>query len=261
MAHKTLVGGTAYDITGGKTLVEGTSYSVKNGKALIGGASYDISFGTTIGDLGVGESVFLNVDGVSTEFIIVHQGLPSSLYDSSCNGTWLLMKTVYTWMIWDPTNNDYANSDIYAYLNNTFLYLLDSDIRAAIQRIKIPYWNGTKSSGTIATGSNGLSTRIFLLSGYELGWTTSNSPYFPVDGAKLSYFMSGTANTANAKRVAKDQSGSTDTWGLRSPHSGTKDIWAVDRTGAYTVPECAISTAVRPALVLSSDFDVTNYLA
>ena len=44
MAHKTLVGGTAYDITGGKTLVEGTSYSVKNGKVLVGSTEYDISF-------------------------------------------------------------------------------------------------------------------------------------------------------------------------------------------------------------------------
>ena len=36
MAHKTLVNGTAYDITGGMTLVEGTSYSIKGGKTLIG---------------------------------------------------------------------------------------------------------------------------------------------------------------------------------------------------------------------------------
>ena len=44
MAHKTLVNGTAYEITGGVTLVAGVSYSIKNGKALIGGTAYDISF-------------------------------------------------------------------------------------------------------------------------------------------------------------------------------------------------------------------------
>lgn len=44
MAHKTLIGGTSYDISGGKALVDGTSYSIKNGKALIGGTAYDISF-------------------------------------------------------------------------------------------------------------------------------------------------------------------------------------------------------------------------
>ena len=44
MSHKTLIGGTAYDIIGGKTLASGTSYSIKNGKVLISGTAYDISF-------------------------------------------------------------------------------------------------------------------------------------------------------------------------------------------------------------------------
>ena len=44
MAHKTLIEGTSYDITGGKALVGGTAYSVKNGKVLISGTEYDISF-------------------------------------------------------------------------------------------------------------------------------------------------------------------------------------------------------------------------
>lgn len=48
MAHKTLVGGTAYEISGGKTLVGGTAYSIKNGKTLVGGTAYDISFYWTI---------------------------------------------------------------------------------------------------------------------------------------------------------------------------------------------------------------------
>ena len=51
MAHKTLISGTAYDITGGKTLVSGTSYSVKNGKVLIGGTAYDISFKKLMGEI------------------------------------------------------------------------------------------------------------------------------------------------------------------------------------------------------------------
>lgn len=44
MAHKTLVGGTAYEITGGKTLVGGTAYSIAGGKTMVGGTVYDISF-------------------------------------------------------------------------------------------------------------------------------------------------------------------------------------------------------------------------
>ena len=157
---------------------------------------------TKLSALSVGSSVYLNVNGTKTEFLVVNQGLPSSLYDSSCNGTWLLMKQIYTTRTWDSSNNDYENSDIHSYLNGTFLGLLDSDIQAAVKQVKIPYRKGTGSGGSTVSGSSGLSTKIFLLSGYELGWTTSNSSYFPVDGAKLSYFDSGTGTTANNKRIA-----------------------------------------------------------
>ena len=44
MAHKTLIGGTAYEISGGKTLVNGTAYTIKKGKTLINGTAYGINF-------------------------------------------------------------------------------------------------------------------------------------------------------------------------------------------------------------------------
>lgn len=44
MGHKTLIGGTSYDIKGGKTLIGGTGYDIKKGVTLIGGTGYDISF-------------------------------------------------------------------------------------------------------------------------------------------------------------------------------------------------------------------------
>lgn len=44
MAHKTIVGGTQYNIKKGKALVGGTEYSVKKGKTLIGGTAYEVGF-------------------------------------------------------------------------------------------------------------------------------------------------------------------------------------------------------------------------
>ncbi len=44
MAHKTLVNGTAYEISGGKTLVDATEYNIKNGKTLVDGTEYSIEF-------------------------------------------------------------------------------------------------------------------------------------------------------------------------------------------------------------------------
>lgn len=45
MAHKTLISGTAYSVTGGRELIGGTGYSIKKGRTLIGGTRYDITFG------------------------------------------------------------------------------------------------------------------------------------------------------------------------------------------------------------------------
>lgn len=46
MAHKTLISGTAYSVTGGRDLIGGTGYDCKGGKTLIGGTGYDIVLST-----------------------------------------------------------------------------------------------------------------------------------------------------------------------------------------------------------------------
>lgn len=47
MAHKTLIDGTSYEVTGGRTLVDGTGYDITGGKTLVDGTGYDVSFGVT----------------------------------------------------------------------------------------------------------------------------------------------------------------------------------------------------------------------
>ena len=206
-----------------------------------------------IGTLAVGSSVYLNVGGVRKEFLVVHQGLPSSMYDASCNGTWLLMKDIYENRVWHNSNvNKYESSDIHTYLNNTFLNLLDSNIKNTIKQVKIPYRSGGGSGGSDQSGANGLPCKVFLLSGYEVGWTTSDNGYFPEDGAKLSYFESGTGSSANNKRIAK-LNGSAAFWWLRSATGGTSSVWGVLSNGDYSSDYASSSYGIRPALVLSSD--------
>lgn len=48
MAHKTLIGGTAYTIKGGKDLIAGTSYAKKQGKTLVAGTAQTIAFSKKI---------------------------------------------------------------------------------------------------------------------------------------------------------------------------------------------------------------------
>lgn len=44
MAHKTLISGTAYSVTGGRELIGGTGYGCKDGKTIIGGTAYEVKF-------------------------------------------------------------------------------------------------------------------------------------------------------------------------------------------------------------------------
>lgn len=207
----------------------------------------------------VGSTVKLKVDGSLKEFIVVHQGKPSSMYDESCNGTWLLMKDCYVSRAWHSSNiNKYESSDIHSYLNNTFINLFDSNIRDAIKQVKLPYRKNGGSGGQDQSGANGLLCKIFLLSGYEVGWTTSDNGYFPVDGAKLAYFESGTGTSANNKRIAS-LNGSAALWWLRSPLTyNTGSVWYVFSVGSYRGGSASSSYGIRPALILPSTLLVSD---
>lgn len=196
----------------------------------------------------VGSIVKIKVNGAAKDFIIVHQGLPSSAYDASCNGVWVVMKDIYTTMKWDGSNNDYLNSDMTAYLNGTFISLIDADIRNAIKQVKIPYTN--YSNNNVMSGSNGLSCKVFLLSGTEVGF--SGVSYMNTEGAKLSYFDSA------SKRVAYNGS-SAAVWWLRSPYTNdSSNVWSVKSDGSGDVWYCRNAYGVRPAFVLPSTLVVSD---
>lgn len=213
-----------------------------------------------LGTKAVGSIVKLKVNGTAKEFIVVHQGKPSSLYDESCNGTWLLMKDIYERRQWNGANvNKLENSAIHVYLNNTFLNLFDSNIKDVIEQVKIPYRKNGGSGGTDQSGANGLSAKIFLLSGYEVGWTTSDYSSFPVDGAKLDYFVASSGG--NSKRVAY-YNGSADYWWLRSPFTDLTDsVWYVSSDGnlfGNYNNDASSSYGIRPALILPQDMEVDS---
>ena len=212
-----------------------------------------------LGTKAVGSIVKLKESGVAVNYIVVHQGKPSSIYDASCDGTWLLRQDILENRVWDDGNvNKLESSDIQSWLNSTMLGKYDSNIQSAIKQVKIPYRQNGGSGGTDRTGSNGLSCKIFLLSGYEVGWTTGDNSYFPVDGAKLDYFLSGTGTSANNKRIAK-LNGSATLWWLRSPSTyNTYYVWYVVSGGDCGHWYANNSCGVRPALILPSTLLVSD---
>ena len=210
-------------------------------------------------DLEIVQFIILNLNNASWYWRVVHQGLPSSRYDESCNGTWLLMKDIYHNTAWaESAINIYENSGVYSYLNADFLDLFDINIRNALKQVKIPYRKNGGSSGTDQNGENGLSVKAFLLSGYEVGFTKSDDTRFPTDGAKLDYFELGSSKSARIKRMATLNS-KTANWWLRSPSTGDKArVLKIDEDGSYSNDSSTRSRGLRPAIILPSDMRVTD---
>lgn len=212
----------------------------------------------TLSSKAIGSTIKLKVNGSAKDFIVVHQGKPSSVYDDSCNGTWLLMKDIYENRQWHSSNtNDYANSTIHSYLNSTFLNLFESNIKNAIKQVKLPYRKGSGTSTTVTSGSNGLSAKIFLLSATETSFNFSTMP--SGEGAELAYFKGCADNSSDSKRVAY-LNGSAAGWWLRSPscYGGSGRALCVGSYGGWGGSSCSVSGGIRPALILSSTLLVSD---
>ena len=205
------------------------------------------SAGILASNIAVGSKVKLMESGNAVEYLVVHQGLPSSLYDSSCNGCWLLRKDcLSSEMQWnDSLKNNYATSYINSYLNSTFLNLFDSNTQEIIKQVKIPDQSGSSMSQ--------ITCKIFLVCSYEVGFTESDDIYGSVDGAKLSYFDIGSSDSAKEKRVSK-MGGSAEIWWLRSRQtSNSKYVHVVWNDGDLATQYANSAYGVRPALILPSN--------
>lgn len=219
------------------------------------------SAGILASDLAVGDIVKLTEGGTPVEYIVVNQGIPgsSSLYDDSCDGTWLLRKDCHSSRVWNSSNiNTYASSDINTWLNGDFFNGLGSAEQAAIKQVKIPYCLSGMDTA-IKSGVNGLGVKVFLVSGYEVG--LDNYASIPEEGVKLDYFESGTGTSAKNKRIAY-RSGLTVSWWLRSPYiNASDDVCDVTAQGNFgSLSANNSSDAVRPALILpfTAKFDETT---
>lgn len=217
------------------------------------------SLGTPVGSLAVGSKIKLNVNDVSKEFLIVHQGVPSSIYDASCDGTWLLMKDIYENRAWNSGGAaKYAESSINTWLNGDFLGLLDDNVQSAIKQVKIPYTTYV-SGGETKVGENGLPCKAFLLSAPEVHF--SYSGVASNEGATLDYFASASQSSADSLRIAY-LNGAAAVWWLRSPYTRAyyQYAWIMSELGVgqYNGRYVSMAYGIRPAFILLSDFKVAD---
>jgi len=209
------------------------------------------NLGVRASDLAVGSSVFFKVDGLKTEFLVVHQGNPdATLYDTSCDGTWLLMKDACSESLrWaeSTSNGQYKISPIHTYFNNTFFPMIDSKVQTIVKEVKIPYQDGVGINGSISSGSKGLSTRVFALAAREVG-IEGTSDVVIMDGICLDYFK----EDVKARRKCT-VSGSPVIHYLRTASPSTSyDAWYVYTDGSYSRGNATVMHYARPALILPS---------
>ena len=216
--------------------------------------------GTPISSKNVGDIVKITVNNKIQEFIIVHKGRPSTLYDTSFNNAvTVLEKDTFMSARWDDSadKNDYEKSTIHAYLNADFFYYVVQSVRDQIKQIKIPYRRGDGNSLTVYSEAIGLPAKVFLLSMLEVGFNSSST--VPADGTVLSYFQGTSSTGADPKRIAKSANGSAVSWWLRTPHASTPGTAAF--LVRHTGENIALATygggsqGIRPAFVLP---DTTN---
>lgn len=212
----------------------------------------------TLGSKAVGSLVKLKENGSPVNYLVVQQGKPSAMYDDSCDGTWLLRQDISENYQWNNINSNAFSKNTYIMLYlNAILNRYDTEIQNAIKQVKIPYCDGG-GSNTIHSGENGLSCKLFLLGGFEVGWDHSVNAYIPVDGSKLSYFEDGTGTSANNKRIAY-LNGSAAFWWMRSQGTdSTSVVLRVHSNGGYGTSNAIGSYGVRPALILPSTLYVLD---
>lgn len=185
-------------------------------------------------------------NGSNYEFIVVHHGLPSAMYDSSCNGTWLFLKNTLGTTSWDGTDNDYANSFIHSQINGApFMGKLASDIQRSILTVKIPYWQGTGTGGSLASGVNGLECKAFLPAYNEM--VADPAHFLPVDGSQLQYFAD--ANLTGYSEY--------ETW-LRSPCTSSNNEAGELHNYASVWNVSTVTKPHRPMVIMPGDCEVDS---
>lgn len=199
---------------------------------------------TPLGTLAVGSTVKIAVGGTDYDWLVVHQGLPGSMYDASCNGTWLLMKDIYTKMKFDSRSNLFVNSSLLQYLNTTFHDAIDANVRKLIKVATIPY---IAKNNTAAASSGNLRAWVFLLSMTEVGFVYTASSNMPIEGAKLRYFNSRSKIAYFGEEAAA--------WWSRTPYAVfNRNVWYITSNGDSAYSDVTVFyCGVRPCMILPQD--------
>lgn len=212
--------------------------------------------GIQAGSLSVGSVVKLMEDGTAAEYLVANQGIPgnSSVYDSSCDGTWLLRKNILSQRAWDSGSGDdgYSTSTINTWLNGDFFNRFGAAEQAAIKPVNIPYYSMSLGNPIFK-----LTCKVFLLSLHEVG--RGSASQVGLEGARLDYFTTSTGTPTEL--LIAYLNGSATEWWLRSLQTDDHSkAYRIDDRGGYYYISISELLGIRPALILpkTAQFDRTT---
>lgn len=195
---------------------------------------------TMIKNASIGTVVKAKIGGAVYEFIIVQQGIPSSgNYDSSCNGTWLMLKNCVNKTKYSSTSQLYADSAAKTFIEDSVYWQIENGLRGVIKTVKIPY---SYLQDSVYSGNNGLEVKIFLPSAAELGFSTSSN--YNQEGSALSYFSN------NEDRISK-YNGVETTYATRTPDRiSNARIVGVYTDGTSVMGDYENDYGIRPMIII-----------
>lgn len=202
-----------------------------------------------LGNVPAGTVLHLQESGVYQDYIVVHQGLPSSMYNSSCNGTWLTRQTIPAEVEWGHNKHSYKSSGLKPYMDE-WPNVYAADIKEYIKQVTIP------------CNPDPISCIAFPLSSFELGRTTVMNDETPPDGAVLSYFS---GPDAQQHRIFI-YNGAADAWMTRSAAMMTPypRVAYINESGKEYITELRAPYGALPTIIVNPDVlvdDNNNILA
>ena len=235
--HKTLIGGTAYEVKSGKCLIDGTAYAVQKGRTLINGTGYDIALaslydpvfannewadiiaachaGAVPDTWAVGDYKDMTIDGLSYRVDIIGKNHDAYLDGTAAPLTFQLhdcYETRYSMQVPASNRRYWENCQMRQTHLPAILKLLPDEIQTGIRAAnKTTY-------GMRATD------KLFLLSESEV--FGSNQYSADGEGAQYAYYAAG---NSRIKKV----NGSAYDWWLRSPCIEDVDSYCIVSSGGY----------------------------
>ena len=235
--HKTLIGGTAYEVKAGKCLINGTAYAIQKGRTLINGTGYDIALaslydpvfannewadiiaachaGAVPDTWAVGDYKDMTIDGLSYRVDIIGKNHDAYLDGTAAPLTFQLhdcYERTYSMQV--PTSNQryWENCQMRKTHLPAILKLLPDEIQTGIRAAnKTTY-------GMRATD------KLFLLSESEV--FGSNQYSADGEGAQYAYYAAGNSKIKKVNSSAYD-------WWLRSPCIEDVDSYCIVSSGGY----------------------------